>query len=101
MSAQQDYWQECISIAAEECELKLTPEQGREGDRNPRHRLFAHVAFAPPPGADPRDQRHHAPYRRAMRNIGRLAHARLDIQGKPWNFHCGFDTYQKARNTSS
>lgn len=27
MSAQQDYWQECISIAAEECELKLTPEQ--------------------------------------------------------------------------
>ena len=27
MSAQQDYWQVCISIAAEECELKLTPEQ--------------------------------------------------------------------------
>ena len=27
MSAKQDYWQECISIAAEECDLKLTPEQ--------------------------------------------------------------------------
>jgi hypothetical protein len=27
MSAQQDYWQECISIAAEECDLTLTPEQ--------------------------------------------------------------------------
>ena len=27
MSAQQDYWQECISIAAEECDLKLTHEQ--------------------------------------------------------------------------
>lgn len=27
MSAQQDYWKECISIAAEECDLTLTPEQ--------------------------------------------------------------------------
>ena len=27
MTAKQDYWQECISIAAEECALKLTPEQ--------------------------------------------------------------------------
>lgn len=27
MAAQQDYWQECIAIAAEECNLKLTPEQ--------------------------------------------------------------------------
>lgn len=27
MSAKQDYWQECISIAADECDLKLTPEQ--------------------------------------------------------------------------
>lgn len=27
MSAQRDYWQECMAIAAEECGLKLTPEQ--------------------------------------------------------------------------
>ena len=27
MTAQRDYWQECIAIAAEECDLKLTPEQ--------------------------------------------------------------------------
>ena len=27
MTAQKDYWEECISIAAEECDLKLTPEQ--------------------------------------------------------------------------
>lgn len=27
MNAHQDYWQECIAIAAEECELKLTEEQ--------------------------------------------------------------------------
>lgn len=27
MSAQRDYWKECIAIAAEECDLTLTPEQ--------------------------------------------------------------------------
>lgn len=27
MTAQQNYWQECIAIAAEECELTLTPDQ--------------------------------------------------------------------------
>jgi molecular chaperone GrpE (heat shock protein) len=27
MSAQRDYWQECMAIAAEECDLTLTPEQ--------------------------------------------------------------------------
>lgn len=27
MSAQTNYWQECVSIAAEECGLTLTPEQ--------------------------------------------------------------------------
>lgn len=27
MDAQRDYWQECISIAADECEVILTPEQ--------------------------------------------------------------------------
>lgn len=27
MSVQQDYWNECIAQAAEECGLKLTPEQ--------------------------------------------------------------------------
>jgi hypothetical protein len=27
MSAQKDYWSECISQAAEECDLKLTTEQ--------------------------------------------------------------------------
>lgn len=27
MSAERDYWQECIAIAAEECDLTLTPEQ--------------------------------------------------------------------------
>jgi hypothetical protein len=27
VSAQQNYWSECISIAAEDCDLVLTPEQ--------------------------------------------------------------------------
>lgn len=27
MTAQRDYWQECIAIAAEECDLTLTTEQ--------------------------------------------------------------------------
>ena len=27
MSTQNDYWKECISIAADECDLTLTPEQ--------------------------------------------------------------------------
>ena len=27
MSAQRDYWQECMAIAAGECDLVLTPEQ--------------------------------------------------------------------------
>ena len=27
MTSEQDYWKECISIAAEECDLPLTPEQ--------------------------------------------------------------------------
>jgi hypothetical protein len=27
MNAQRDYWQECMAIAAEECELTLTPDQ--------------------------------------------------------------------------
>jgi 23S rRNA A1618 N6-methylase RlmF len=26
-TSQRDYWKECIAIAAEECDLKLTPEQ--------------------------------------------------------------------------
>ena len=27
MSVQQDYWKECMAIAADECDLTLTPEQ--------------------------------------------------------------------------
>lgn len=53
MSAQQDYWQECISIAAEECDLKLTHEQlayladAVDGD----HEHYG-LAFYSPPASD-------------------------------------------------
>jgi hypothetical protein len=53
MSAQRDYWQECMAIAAEECDLKLTPEQldclagGAEGG----HEHYG-MAFYSPPWSD-------------------------------------------------
>lgn len=53
MSTQRDYWQECIAIAAEECDLTLTPEQldclagGAEGG----HEHYG-MAFYSPPWSD-------------------------------------------------
>lgn len=53
MSAQKDYWKECISIAAEECDLALTPEQleyladGAESG----HEHYG-MAFYSPPSSD-------------------------------------------------
>ena len=50
MSAQRDYWQECIAIAAEECGLTLTPEQldylagAAEGPRELRNGLLLAAA---------------------------------------------------------
>lgn len=51
MSAQHDYWKECISIAAEECDLALTPEQldclawAAEGG----HENYGMAFYSPPP----------------------------------------------------
>ena len=51
MSAQMDYWEECISIAAEECDLHLTPNQLKylaesvEGG----HDNYGMAFYSPPP----------------------------------------------------
>lgn len=51
MSAQNDYWKECISIASEECDLKMTPEQltyladAVEGG----HEHYGMAFYSPPP----------------------------------------------------
>lgn len=51
MSTQNDYWRECISIAAEECGLTLTPEQlnyvadAVEGG----HQHYGMAFYSPPP----------------------------------------------------
>src|SRR5574343_1748667 len=51
MSAQNDYWKECISIASEECDLKMTPEQltyladAVEGG----HKHYGMAFYSPPP----------------------------------------------------
>ena len=51
MSTQRDYWKECIAIAAEECDLKLTPEQldclaeSVEGG----HENYGMAFYSPPP----------------------------------------------------
>ena len=51
MGAQNDYWKECISIAAEECDLALTPEQlsyiaeAVEGG----HEHYGMAFYSPPP----------------------------------------------------
>lgn len=53
MSAQRDYWQECIAIAAEECDLKMTPEQldclARGAENGHEH---YGMAFYSPPSSD-------------------------------------------------
>lgn len=51
MSTQRDYWKECISIAADECELTLTPKQleylasSAEGG----HEHYGMAFYSPPP----------------------------------------------------
>ena len=51
MSAQRDYWQECIAIAAEECDLKLTPEQldYLAGAAENGHEHYGMAFYSPPP----------------------------------------------------
>ena len=52
MNVHRDYWQDCISEAADECALKLTPEQlaclaaGAEGG----HEHYGMAFYSPPPG---------------------------------------------------
>ena len=51
MNNSYDYWEECIAIAAEECDLKLTPEQlkylaeAAEGG----HEHYGMAFYSPPP----------------------------------------------------
>lgn len=51
MSAQRDYWQECIAIAAEECDLKLTPEQldCLASAAESGHEHYGMAFYSPPP----------------------------------------------------
>lgn len=51
MSAKRDYWQECISIAAEECDLKLTPEQLDyvASSAESGHEHYGMAFYSPPP----------------------------------------------------
>ena len=53
MSTQQDYWQECISIAAEESDLKLTSEQLKylASSAESGHEHYG-MAFYSPPSSD-------------------------------------------------
>lgn len=48
-----DYWKECIEIAAEECDLTLTPEQleGIAGSVSGGHENYG-MAFYSPPASD-------------------------------------------------
>ena len=52
MSAQRDYWQECIAIAAEECDLTLTPEQldCLASSAESGHEHYGMAFYSPPPG---------------------------------------------------
>lgn len=51
MSAQRDFWQECIAIAAEECDLTLTPEQldYLAGAAEGGHENYGMAFYSPPP----------------------------------------------------
>ena len=51
MTAQKDYWQECIGIAAEECDLKLTPEQldYLASSAKSGHEHYGMAFYSPPP----------------------------------------------------
>ncbi len=51
MSAQQDYWKECMAIAADECELKLTPEQldYLASSAESAHDHYGMAFYSPPP----------------------------------------------------
>ena len=51
MSAQQDYWQECMAIAAEECDLELTPEQldCLASSAENGHEHYGMAFYSPPP----------------------------------------------------
>lgn len=51
MSAQRDYWQECIATAAEECDLKLTPEQlvYLASSAESGHEHYGMAVYSPPP----------------------------------------------------
>ena len=51
MTAQRDYWSECIAIAAEECDLKLTPEQLEclASSAEAGHDHYGMAFYSPPP----------------------------------------------------
>ena len=51
MTAQLDYWKECIAIAAEECELALTPEQLNylAEAAESGHEHYGMAFYSPPP----------------------------------------------------
>ena len=52
MNAQRDYWQECMAIAAEECELTLTPDQldYLASAAESGHKHYGMAFYSPPPG---------------------------------------------------
>ena len=52
MNTQRDYWQECMAIAAEECELTLTPDQldCLASAAESGHEHYGMAFYSPPPG---------------------------------------------------
>ena len=51
MTTQRDYWQECIAIAAEECDLTLTPKQldWLASSAESGHEHYGMAFYSPPP----------------------------------------------------
>jgi len=58
MSAQFDYWDECVAIAAEECGAHLTPEQIKSiaGSVQGAHENYGMAFYSPPDGEHLHDQ---------------------------------------------
>jgi hypothetical protein len=83
MSAQEDYWQECIAIAAEECSLTLTKEQLEclASSAEAGHEHYG-MAFYSPPDSE------------------RLDEIERESSGKLKRLQAEFDRYQSNAETA-
>lgn len=83
MSAQSDYWEECVAIAAEECDAKLTLEQIAyiSGSVESGHENYG-MAFYSPPASD------------------RMADIERDWKRKLADLQAEFDRYRGSAETA-